>query len=194
MSPKLGKQLFRTSLPKWVRVDQNEYELTRQWVWIDQLSTNWPKSWVRIDQNENELTWVRTDLSTSWLGAVSNRYSSMFHNRYLLESILKLQVQIERMSNWHNFIKKWNIVVLLSHSCALTALWKSLGATKHTNGFSIRMKKISKRNWMRRLIRALVIVWTLLWPCSCGFFLLYRRFYGQVNIITFISSRSSGEL
>ena len=29
---------------------------------------------------------------------VSNWYSSMFHNRYLLESIHKPQVQMERMS------------------------------------------------------------------------------------------------
>ena len=86
-TPKLRKKsLFRTSLPKWVRVDQNEYEftkmstglpkwvwvyqneyeLTRQWVPIEHLSANWPKSWVWIDQNENELTCVRIDLSTSW--------------------------------------------------------------------------------------------------------------------------------
>ena len=43
-----------TSWPKWVRVYQNEYELTRQWVRIDQLSTKWPK-------------WERVDLSTNWL-------------------------------------------------------------------------------------------------------------------------------
>ena len=70
-SPKLEKKkLFKMSLPKRVRVDQNEYELTK-------MSTSWPDNeyelinWVRIDQNENELIWVRIDLSTSWLGAGS---------------------------------------------------------------------------------------------------------------------------
>ena len=60
-SPKLEKKTVPNELtkmsaswPKCIRVDQNEYELTRQWVRIDKLSTNWPKSWVRIDQNENE--------------------------------------------------------------------------------------------------------------------------------------------
>ena len=67
-SPKLGK---------WVRIDKNEYELTK-------LSTNWLKSWVRIDQNENELTWVRTDLSTSWLGA--NQLWSLKCNIYTCHS------------------------------------------------------------------------------------------------------------
>ena len=50
--------------------------------------------------------------------------------------------------------------------------------------------------WMRKIIslrRALVIMWNLLWPCSC-FFLLYWRIFGQVNIITFVSSHFSGEL
>ena len=37
-------------LTKWER---DEYELTEKW--------------VRVDQNEYELTWVRTDLSTNWL-------------------------------------------------------------------------------------------------------------------------------
>ena len=61
-----------TNWPKWVRIDQNGYELTMTWVRIDQMSTNWPKVWVRIDQNEYELTWVRVDLSTNWPGALSN--------------------------------------------------------------------------------------------------------------------------
>ena len=30
----------------------------------------------------------------------------MFHDIYLLESILKSHLQMERMSYWHNFIKK----------------------------------------------------------------------------------------
>ena len=51
---------------------------------------------------------------------VSNWYSSMFHNRYLLESILKPQVHMERMSYWHNFIKKGELLLF----CLLPALWK----------------------------------------------------------------------
>ena len=30
----------------------------------------------------------------------------MFHSPYLLESILKPELQMERMSYWHNFIQK----------------------------------------------------------------------------------------
>ena len=41
---------------KWVRVDQNEYELTEQLGRIDQMSTNWSYRWEQVDQNDNELT------------------------------------------------------------------------------------------------------------------------------------------
>ena len=57
---------------------------------------------------------------------VSNWYSSTFHNRYLLESILKPVVQMERMSYWHNFIKKGELLLF----CLLPALWKLIRIEK----------------------------------------------------------------
>ena len=46
-SPKLGEKnnLFRTSLPKWVRVDENEYELTK-------MSTSWLGAKSKTDFKE----------------------------------------------------------------------------------------------------------------------------------------------
>ena len=58
-----------TSWTKWGRIDQNEYELTEQWVRIDQMST--------IDQiDEYELTKMRT----SWLEyeLTGNRHKYQF--------------------------------------------------------------------------------------------------------------------
>ena len=72
---------------------------------------------------------------------VSNWYSSMFHNRYLLESILKPQVQMETMSYWHNFIKQGELLLF----CLLPALWNT--PTNHSHAKPRSIQNVHKRNF-----------------------------------------------
>ena len=46
-----------TNWPKRVWIDQIEYELTK----FQQDEYELTKNWVQVDQNEYELTWVRID-------------------------------------------------------------------------------------------------------------------------------------
>ena len=50
----------------------NEYELTEEKFYEYELT----EKWVRVDQNENELTWVRIDLRTNWLRTLTDHNSS----------------------------------------------------------------------------------------------------------------------
>ena len=156
----------------------------------------------------------------------------MFHSPYLLELILKPEVQMERMSYWHNIIKKRRNIVNLPPPCTLEAHSdektfepshdktntmtytprEDLDQPGHPpslirvfaersmvswrpNVSSCRQRRVIRlggcpgwsesslgaflsksahwrliKLWMRRIIslpRALVIVWILLWSCSC---------------------------
>ena len=58
----------QTDEKTWVRVDQNEDELTK-------MSTNWPNSEYELTKSmsTNWPKWERVDLSTNWLGTHASK-------------------------------------------------------------------------------------------------------------------------